>query len=460
LRVSKGDVASYGRGIYSTFYHLAEENNISYTYNAPDETLYGWFDKDILEKAINNLLSNAFKYTPRRGEIDVSFSIASRIDGEISRIKILVGDNGKGIPEDQVQYVFDRYYQVENTNTGFNTGTGIGLAYTKELIELHKGEIHVESRIDHGTTFTITLPVHESYYSQNEKSTNGVDAYKTIADDVRQKYREEIIALEQDTIPVQDIGEPSEEDKVMLIVEDNTDLRTFIKSIFAYNYTIIEAPDGIDGLHKAIEFVPDIIISDIMMPGMNGLELCNKLKSNIQTNHIPILILTAKTGEENEIEGFKTGADDYVTKPFNSEILQARIQRLIESKKLLQEYFTREFLLNPKNGDSAPPEDEFLRRTIAVIENNITNPSLDVEMLTKELAVSRTQLFRKLKTLTNYSANQFIRNMKLKKAASLLQQKSHNVGEVVYLSGFNSPSYFTACFKEMYGCLPKEYSSS
>jgi DNA-binding response OmpR family regulator len=359
-----------------------------------------------------------------------------------------------------VQYVFDRYYQVENTNTGFNTGTGIGLAYTKELIELHKGEIHIDSRIGFGTTFTIILPVHESYYSSNEKTSNGDHPNESVSKDIRQQYLEEMIALERETIPDPDSGKPSEEGQVMLIVEDNTDLRTFIKSIFAHEFRIVEAPDGTNGFQKAVEFVPDIIISDIMMPGMNGLELCNKLKSNLQTNHIPILFLTARAGEENEIEGLKTGADDYVTKPFNSEILQRRVQRLLESKKLLQDYFTREFLLNPKNGDSSPLEDEFLRKAVEVIEKNMTSPALDVDMLSKELAVSRTQLFRKLKALTNLSANHFIKNIRLKKAASLLRQKTLNVSEVLYLCGFNSPSYFTACFKEMYGCLPKDYSSS
>lgn len=459
LKVAYGDILNYSQGIYSTFMHLAEEKNINYSFNSAEEKITGWFDKGIIEKSLNNLLSNAFKYTPYHGEISVTISPVMQDEHETSSFKIVVSDNGKGIPEDQVQYVFDRYYQVENTNTGFNTGTGIGLAYTKELIELHKGEINIESRVDQGTIFTIVIPIHELYYSQNEKSANGNGVKEIDSDDVRQRYLDQLIEPEVETIENVIQTNPIEERKVMLIIEDNADLRTFIKSIFSNDFEIIDAPDGAAGLKLAYELIPDVIISDIMMPVMNGLELCDKLKSNIHTNHIPVLILTAKAGEENEIEGLKTGADDYLSKPFNSEILEMRIKRLISSRENLREYFTREFLLNPKEVKLSSPDDEFLKKAVQIVEENISNPDLNVEMLMNKLCVSRTQLFRKLKAVTNYSASQFIRNIKLKRAAQLLQYKSYNITEVLYLSGFNSPSYFSACFKEMYGCLPKEYQS-
>jgi signal transduction histidine kinase/DNA-binding response OmpR family regulator len=453
LKVSEGDLKEYCKGLCSTFSHLAEENNIVFGFNSPKEKITGWFDRDIIEKALNNLLSNAFKYTPKNGIISVC------LEEEKSFVKIIVSDNGKGIPGDQLQYVFDRYYQVENSNTGFNTGTGIGLAYTKELIELHKGTINVESRLNSGTTFTITLQINESCYEQNEKSTNDNHADAIDNDNVRQKYLEEVISKNNVHDSVQEPIEADERKKVLLIAEDNADLRAFIKNIFESEYKICEAPDGLIGYQMASEIIPDVIISDIMMPGMNGLELCNKLKKNIHTNHIPILILTAKAGEENEINGLKTGADDYLTKPFQSEILKVRIARLIEAKEKLKEYFTREFLLNPSEVKINSPEDEFLRKAVKVVEDNIANPNLNVELLMQELAVSRTQLFRKLKAITNYSANQFIRNIKLKRAAQLLRDHSYNITEVLYLSGFNSHSYFTSCFKEVYGCLPKDYST-
>jgi signal transduction histidine kinase/DNA-binding response OmpR family regulator len=459
LKLSKGELVSYCRGIYSTFCHLAEENKINFHFSTQAENLSGWFDRDIIEKILNNLLSNAFKYTPQNGEINIALSASSYIEKEPSLIKISVSDNGKGIPEDQIQYVFDRFYQVENSNTGFNTGTGIGLAYTKELIELHKGKINVDSRLNLGTTFTVTLPIDGSFYSDFEKSTVELESGKTDTIEIRQKYLEQLIALENEKVSIQDDSGSADENKIMLIVDDNSDMRRFIKTIFEDEYSILEAQDGNTGLDKASKFVPDIIISDVMMPGMNGLELCSKLKSNIQTNHIPILILTAKTGEENEIEGLKTGVDDYITKPFNSEILEMKVSGLLASREKLKEYFKREFLLKPHEVKLFSPEDEFLRKAVKIVEDNISNPDLNVEMLMKELGVSRTQLFRKLKAITNYSANQFVRNIKLKRAAQLLQQRTNNITEVLYLSGFNSPSYFTSCFKEMYGCLPKDYQA-
>ena len=461
LRVAEGDIAGYCKGIYSTFCHIAEENNITYSFHTSEETIIGWFDRDILEKALNNLLSNAFKYTPQGGTICLTLSAIFKPEHEPAQVEIVVRDNGKGIPDDQVQYVFDRYYQVENTNTGFNTGTGIGLAYTKELIGLHKGSLRLESKLNHGSTFTLRLPIDETCYLPGEKSGGNGAQEENGSTDVRQKYLEEIIAMEsaetQAEVPYS--GKADEESKIMLIVEDNSDLRTFLKSIFADEYMIYEAAEGNTGRRIANELIPDVIISDIMMPGMDGLELTRMLKSNIHTNHIPILILTAKTGDEHEMEGLKTGADDYLTKPFNAEILSMRVNRLVESKKKLREYFTREFLLNPKEVKLASPEDEFLKKAVKVVENNIANPNLNVEMLMEALCVSRMQLHRKLKALTNYSANVFIRNIKLKRAAQLLRQKSLNITEVLYESGFNSPSYFSSCFKEMYGCVPKEYSS-
>ena len=459
LKVTQSDIISFCKGIFSTFIHLADEKIITCEFYSDRDKINGWFDRDILAKTLNNLLSNAFKYTPAGGKIILSVTINSENgDGE-SRIIIKISDNGLGIPEDQMQYVFDRYYQVENTNTGFNTGTGIGLAYTKELIELHHGEIGIESKINGGTTFTIKLPLNKSFYSESEISTEKIEKDEIPVDEIRNKYLSEMVSAEQQNPVNEKINDSVDERDIMLIVEDNADLRTFIKSIFEKDYIIHEAEDGSSGYIQAAKIIPDVIISDIMMPGMNGLELSTKLKNNPHTNHIPVLILTAKAGEENEIEGLKTGADDYLTKPFSPEILEVRINRLVNSREILREYFTKEFLLNPKEIKLASREDEFLKNAVKIVENNISNPDLNVEKLMTELGVSRTQLFRKLKAVTNYSANQFIRNIRLKRAAYLLQQNSYNVSEVLYMCGFSSPSYFTTCFKEFYGCLPSEYQT-
>ncbi len=456
LKVSRGDIINYGKGIFASFKHLSEEKNIIYEFHSIPENLAILFDRDIINKTLNNLLSNAFKYTPAGGKITLLVTDLCENGNNNSSLTITVSDTGTGIPADQLQYIFDRYYQVENTNTGFNTGTGIGLAYTKELIELHHGEIKVINNDKGGTTFSIKLPIHDSAYSTGEKVTSYNVNDDIPFEEIRDKYLTEIISAEKEN-KCEEKYSNNDDRNILLIVEDNHDLRTFIKSIFENEFIVYEAEDGNQGFTKALELIPDIIISDIMMPGMNGLELCNKLKNNHHTNHIPVLILTAKTGEENEIEGLKTGADDYLTKPFSPEILEMRINRLIASRERFREFFTKEFLLNPKDVKLSSREDEFLRNAVKIVEDNISNPDLNVEKLMSELGVSRTQLFRKLKAITNYSANQFIRNIKLKRAAYLLQQKSYNITEVLYMSGFNSPSYFTTCFKEFYGCLPKEY---
>ncbi len=459
LRVSQGDIAGYCRGIYSSFSHIAEVNEIHYSFTPLTEKIIGWFNRDIVEKAVNNLLSNAFKYTPNGGTIDVSLMPILTKSDDIVKIRITIRDNGKGIPEDQVQYVFDRYYQVENSNTGFNTGTGIGLAYTKELVSLHKGEIHVESALDLGTTFSLTIPIHDTDYTNEEKTTVSEEQDDANVVDIRHKYLEQILSNRSIEDHEEIRTDANDNSQIMLIVEDNADVRAFIRSMFADRFSVYEAEDGNKGFQSAVELIPDVIISDIMMPGMNGLELCHKLKGTLQTNHIPILMLTAKAGDEHELAGLQTGADSYLTKPFNSEILKARIDSLLEFKKKQREYFTREFLFNPREVAATSPEDEFLRKAVAIVEENIAHPDLGIEMMMRELAVSRTQLFRKLKAITNCSANQFIRNIKLKRAAQLLRLNSYNVTDVLYLSGFNSPSYFSACFKEAYGCLPKEYAS-
>lgn len=461
LNVTNGDIAFFVKGLCTTFSHLAEANDINYSFKTTNDKIIGWFDTDIIEKSINNLLSNAFKHTLKHGEITLSISIDTEINNLPDKVSIVVSDNGKGIPEEHIRFVLDRYYQVENNNTGFNTGTGIGLAYTKELIELHKGSIEVESKFGQGASFKIILPVHGNYYSKSETSPEATPEKSFEPDYNQLTYLQQIISQETDNnITDEKLLSSDEDSPIMLIVEDNNDLRTFIKSIFISGFKVLEASDGQQGLQIANEVIPDVIISDIMMPGMDGLELCGKLKSNIHTNHVPILLLTAKTGDDYTLNGLKTGADDYLTKPFNSEILAARIKSLILSRKILQDHFARLFILNPSEVKLPSPDDEFIKKVVGIIDANIENPALDAEMLMKELGVSRTQLFRKIKALTNYTVTQLIRNIRLKRAAQLLQQKSLNITEVLFQSGFNSPSYFTTCFKEMFGCLPKDYAEN
>ena len=449
----RGNITQYCKGIYNSFIQLAENNSISYQFNFDDVNIVCNFDHDIIEKALNNLLSNAFKHTPEKGEISVYVK-----KNKINSVVIKVSDNGTGIPEDQLNYVFDRYYQVENTNTGFNTGTGIGLAYTKELINLHSGEIYVQSIPGKGSLFTIELPMTEPEIADvsliNEAIPSNENNY-LIRPEFISKI-EEVDCIKQIELARNKV---KKDNSILLIVEDNSDLRAFIKNVFENDFIVLEAADGQCGLKLANEFLPDVIISDVMMPEMDGLKMCQKLKENSKTNHIPVLLLTAKTGDKNELEGLKKGADDYLGKPFNSEILLARIKSLLEQKRILREHFQREFIMNPKEIILTNPDDKLIANAVKLIEENIMNPDLNVEMLMKELSISRTQLFRKIKAITNNSVTQFIRNIKLKRAAQLLKLNSLNLSEVMYQSGFNNRTYFNKCFSELYGCLPKDYAA-
>ena len=460
LNISEGDILNSCGEIFSNFSHTAAEKGIDYRMIRPPGKIICWFDHDILEKILYNLLSNAFKYTPQGGKVTLNITRIPETEIESRSILIVIADNGKGIPEEQIQYVFDRYYQVENIDNHFNIGSGIGLAYTKELVELHKGEINVKSGAKTGTIFTVRLPVHESCFSDEDKISHDVlmkseDTLDYSAIHDLGNSRHDMDGNAGNTMPEDDSGTMYK--AMLLIVEDNEDLRKFICSIFDMDYQVKQASEGESGYQMALESIPDIVISDIMMPGMDGLELCQKIKTHPHTSHIPVLLLTARAGDENELEGLNSGADDYIQKPFNSDLLKARVQNLLVSREKLRDKIKRELLLTPREGKVISPDDVFLEKCISLIEDNINNHDLNIDLLIQELNASRVQVFRKIKALTGYTPNQLIRNIRLKRAAQMLDKKSFTVSEVLFHCGFNSPSYFSACFRELYGCTPKEY---
>jgi DNA-binding response OmpR family regulator len=363
--------------------------------------------------------------------------------------EIEVKDTGPGIPENEKEKIFSRFYQVSSYDSRENEGSGIGLSLAKELVELYRGEINVESEIERGSTFTVRLPVSREQFMEGEI----VDVSERPAD----------TSLKKQEILAEEITEPAvmkEKDyslPIILIVEDNKDLRNYISGNLSDQYQILEAGNGKEGLEKAIESIPELVISDLMMPEMDGMEMCDRLKKDTRTNHIPLIMLTAKADRESKLEGLETGADDYIIKPFNADELKVRVKNLIEQRKKLRERYRKEFLADPAGHEIHPPEDEFLVRLTDCTKKHLEDPEFNVKQLGEELHLSHTQLYRKVLSLTDYTPNEYIRNIRLKMAARMFQEGHTNITSVLYTVGYSSPSYFTQSFRELFGLNPSDY---
>ena len=435
LNVTKGDLNILLKQICAAFEFKAEAKNIQFICKI---TPIGeaWYDKDVIEKIATNLLANAIKYTPENGS--VSFETALQ-DGQVV---ITVVNNGNTISDKQLGRLFQRFYQANKNSDG----AGIGLSLVKELCILSHGNIVAHTMNDDDIQFTITLPIEKSYYNQSE-----IVFEETFPSQVNDDPNVEILNEEL----IEDHS--SQETPVLLIIEDDKDVRQFVKSIFENEYIVLEANNGEKGIVKAISYIPDLIISDIMMPVTDGIAVCNILKEDERTSHIPIILLTAKVGEENEITGLKTGADDYITKPFNSEKLKIRVEKLIQLRRQLQQRYSNELEINPKDIAISSVDQQFLERLQEVLDDSITNSSFNTEEFGDKMLMSRMQLHRKLKALTGLSSSEFLRSQRLKIAIKLLNESDYTVSEIAYEVGFNTPSYFIKCFKEKFKCTPKEY---
>jgi len=442
LKVSKGNAISFIGTLFDSFTFEAQQKEINYlVYNNPTNTIT-YFDADVIEKIVVNLLSNAIKYTPEKGSVIGNAKVIK------DELHFEVKNTGKGLSKEEIATIFERFYQI-NENT---QGVGIGLALVKELTTLHKGSLKVESEPNGWTSFAVILPIAKERFKNSEIITvisNEVANTNSTNDDstLQEQNRS---STEANTIT-------THENPILLVVDDNVDVRDYLFSIFKEQYTIISAKNGQEGIDLAIEHIPDIIISDIMMPIKNGIDLCNTLKVDERTSHVPIILLTAKAGEENEIEGITTGADDYITKPFNEELLKLRVEKLIESRKKLQHRYSQEVVLRPKDIAITPVDEQFLERLQNVLDTKLIESSFSIEDFGKALGMSRMQLHRKLKALTGLSASEFIRYQRLKLAAQLLKKSEIKVSQVGYSVGFNDHAYFSKCFKDIYHCTPSEY---
>jgi signal transduction histidine kinase/DNA-binding response OmpR family regulator len=433
--------------VSSQFASMADSRNITFQIDATEAVdLYA--DGEKVEKIITNLLSNAFKFTAANGTIHLIITKRT-VDRQFpsGSVEIILKDTGIGIKENDLPKIFDRFYQVDSSTTRQYEGSGIGLALVKELVELHHGSIVVESIIGEGTCFTIHLPLGKDHLTSDELAL--VPAEELSQDQTA------VIADALEDVDEIDAGPSMPK---LLIVEDNADLRYYLRSCLSDKYNIVESPDGLDGYQKALEQIPDLVVTDLMMPGMDGIELCKKLKADEKTSHIPIILLTAKADHSTKLEGLRTGADDYITKPFSQDELVTRVVNLITIRRNLQQKYSRQLLLMPSEIDVDSMEDRFVKKVMTVIEQYIGDSSFSVDVLAREAAMSNIQLYRKLKSLTGFTPNELIRNTRLERAASLLKQRAGNVADIAYQVGFNNLSYFSKCFREKFGKSPSEYS--
>ena len=393
-------------------------------------------DAEKMERVYFNLLSNAFKFTPENGTITVTLSTLTKEEGG-RYARLVVADTGSGISVQHIRHIFDRFYQIDVNHAG----SGIGLALAKAFVELHGGEITVDSVEGKGTVFTVDIPMTVVEEPSADLVQEPRITQQTVVKELEDMETEEQI--------------PDENKECILIIDDNADVRDYVKSLLKEEYTVIEAPDGRAGLKKAMKYVPDAIICDVMMPVMDGLECCRKLKTELQTSHIPVMLLTACSLDEQRIQGFECGADSYISKPFNSKLLLVRLRNLMDNHKRLKQFFGDKTSLSKESVSDV--DKGFVDRFRELIEENLADSELSVEDLGGKMGLSRVQLYRKIKALTNYSPNELVRIARLKKAASLLASSEKTISEITYEVGFTSPSYFTKCYKDYFGESPTDF---
>ncbi|NDW10968.1 substrate-binding domain-containing protein [Dysgonomonas sp. 520] len=439
MNFSEGNLKEFIEDLNPLFSDWVKRKRVNFSFETDNASFDMIFDKEKVEKMYFNLISNALKFVNVSGEVKVGLKKKILEDGDYAQLSVF--NSGSYIPPEILGNVFDRFYKVDQGGEG----TGIGLSLTATLVEAHKGKIDVWSDEDAGTTFCVLFPLVLNNLMMSGSYASG--------------YTESRLELEtNEAEPELQLSTFENEDKPMvLIVEDNYDMRKFIQHILNREYNIITADNGADGLDKAKKFVPDIIISDVMMPEKDGFELCSLLKENVSTNHIPIILLTACSLDEQKSIGFESGADAYIPKPFNAHLLKIRVRKLIENRQKMIEAFGNSLINETKKESLGEMEQNFINDFQAYVEEYISNPELSVDELADHLKLSRSQLYRKIKSLTNYSPNELIRIVRLRYAKQLLNSKVKSISEVAYETGFSSPSYFAKCFKDIYGESPTEY---
>lgn len=468
LQVAEGNITRFFSEISLAFKEVALSRSIAFEFNPGKDEQILWYDRDKLEIIINNLLSNALKFTPEGGKVQLRFKEVKGLDiqkefealnRKINYLQIEVCDNGEGLTKEQIDNIFNRYYS-KNTGSGSRLpSSGVGLELSRRMAELHKGGIQVTSNeISSGkkeTVFLVYLSLDKNIYTPEEldiEFKNSEDPSLYTAEFLQ---RETIMAAQEEE---PDAGVSlNDEFERLLIVEDNPEVRSFVKELFANDYEISEAENGESGLQKAIETNPQLIISDVMMPVMDGIELCRKIKTDARTSHIPVILLTARTALTFKYEGLETGADDYITKPFSARYLALRVKNLIKQRKSIQEHFKREAICDPGSITLTSVDEKILKKAVDFITENISDPGISVNKISEHVGLSRVHFYRKIKALTNQTAVEFIRSIRIKRAATLLAQNKLSIKEVRNMTGFEDADYFRKCFKEQFGVTPSEY---
>lgn len=448
LAVTEDDLLGYLENIHLLFMPYAEKKSIDFSFKTQEEQVRVFFDADKMEKIFYNLLSNAFKYTPVGGKI--VFSV-ERVKENGNWVKIIVEDNGPGINKEHVPFIFDRFYQVSNKHQSARISSGIGLSLSRDLVLKHYGLIEVKSEIGHGTRIEVLIPENQKVYKKEEILIEPES-------DLNMEYISSMLeTYEYTSGAATDRPLVGEDLFRILLVEDNLDLQKFLYNEMSTIYNVMLAQNGDEGLLVASKNLPDLIISDIMMPVMDGLEFCKRIKGDEATSHIPVILLTAKSGVESELSGFESGADDYITKPFSPEVLKLKIRNILEARKQLSDKFSKSDSYIPENIKISQIDQGFLEKFVKMVEDNIDDPELSGDRLACELGMSKGNLYKKLKTLTGMTVNIYVRTIRLKIAARLLKQGTYNISEVAYSVGFNNPKYFSTCFSEMFKVSPKQY---
>lgn len=441
IRPERLDLAEFAGQRVEAFQNISAKKQLKLSFTSTTKALDVDFDPDMMEKVLNNLLSNAVKFTPLAGEITVRLGEAPE-----NKARITIRDTGIGIPEEKLPFIFDRFYRVDGEKHTDLEGTGLGLPLARELVRLHGGEIRVSSLEGLGSEFSVLIPRKQEGV-QEGKPSNYVPSMSP--------------ELERESIPLPNKADDSwdmedDHENVLLLVEDNPDVRDYVRMSLEPAFKVIEAVNGLEGIARAKEYVPDLIISDVMMPGANGFEVCKAVKEHKATSHIPVIMLTARTALDDRIVGLETGADAYLSKPFNTKELKVQVRNLIDNRSKLRERYRKEMLTSPVVTEATSVEEQFLIRLKEALAVDLANDKFSVEDLAEAMAMSRTQLHRKLKALTGQAASEFIRNYRLEYAYQLLEQKAGSVGEVAFQVGFSSSSYFSKAFSAKYGLSPKE----
>ncbi len=442
LRATQNDLVSFVTSLSKSFERLAKSRNIQFDFSSNVPSVNSWFDVDKLDKVIFNLLSNAFKFTPDGGKISIRI-ISEAID---NCVRIIVEDNGRGMNTIDLDRIFDRFFQVDNFN---DVGSGLGLALSKELILLHKGDIKVQSEKWKGTRFEVSLPYGNEHLTPQQLAHTQAEHFFV---------SEEMV---HEIVPTKKTEEISNDKKfTLLIIEDNAEVRTFLRSRLEEDYEVLEEINGNLGLSKAYELVPDLILCDVMLPGKDGFDITQKLKSDFRTSHIPIILLTALSSIEKQIEGTQMGADAYFCKPFNMALLRERIKTLLRNRQILRERYISEIDKVVYDASENKLDKKFINDFVAMMESNFHRSEFQVNDMCKEMGVSRVQLYRKVKALLNCSVNDYLQDVRLKKARYLLRQTNEPIQDIALKVGFTSQGYFASSFKSKFQITPTEYRNN